>query len=75
MEGKICSLLKSLDYIPTNKIARAGNLVTTGLKLGGNYLKYYGQKALKVDGSRERLDEENAKDIYKFSEDFKGKCS
>ena len=72
MEGKICSLLKSLDYIPTNKIARAGNLVTTGLKLGGNYLKYYGQKALKVDGSRERLDKENAKDIYNSLKTLKG---
>ena len=72
MEGKICSLLKSLDYIPTNKIARAGNLVTTGLKLGGNYLKYYGQKALKVDGSRERLDQENAKDIYNSLKTLKG---
>jgi len=64
--------LKSLDYIPTNKIARAGNLVTTGLKLGGNYLKYYGQKALKVDGSRERLDKENAKDIYNSLKTLKG---
>ena len=64
--------MKSLDYIPTNKIARAGNLVTTGLKLGGNYLKYYGEKVLKVDGSRERLDEENAKDIYNSLKTLKG---
>ena len=64
--------MKSLDYIPTNKIARAGNLVTTGIKLGGNYLKYYGEKALKVDGSRERLDEENAKDIYNSLKTLKG---
>lgn len=64
--------MKSLDYIPTNKIARAGNLVTTGLKLGGNYLKYYGQKALNVDGSRERLDQENAKDIYNSLRTLKG---
>ena len=64
--------MKSLDYIPTNKISRAGNLVTTGLKLGGNYLKYYGEKALKLDGSRERLDEENAKDIYNSLKTLKG---
>ena len=64
--------MKSLDYIPTNKIARAGNLVTTGLKLGGNYLKYYGEKALKLDGSRDRLDEENAKDIYNSLKTLKG---
>jgi hypothetical protein len=43
--------------------------------LGGNYLKYYGEKALKVDGSRERLDEENAKDIYNSLKNLKGKCS
>jgi len=64
--------LKSLDHIPTHKIARAGNLVTTGIKLGGNYLKYYGEKALNLDGSRDRLDEENAKDIYNSLKTLKG---
>ncbi len=64
--------MKSLDYIPTHKIARAGNWVSTGIKLGGNYLKYYGEKALKVDGSRERLDQENAKDIYNTLKTLKG---
>lgn len=64
--------MKSLDYIPTNKIVRAGNLVGTGIKLGGNYLKYYGEKVLKVEGSRQRLDEENAKDIYNSLKTLKG---
>ena len=64
--------MKSLDYIPTNKIARASNLVSTGFKLGGNYLKYYGEKALNVDGNRKRLDEENAKDIYNSLKTLKG---
>ncbi|MEC8683121.1 MAG: AarF/UbiB family protein, partial [Bacteroidota bacterium] len=45
---------------------------TTGIKLGGNYLRYYGEKALKVEGSRERLDEENAKDIYDSLKTLKG---
>ena len=72
MERKICFFLKSLDYIPTNKIARASNLVTTGIKLGGNYIKYYSKKALKVKGSRQRLDEENAKDIYNSLKTLKG---
>jgi predicted unusual protein kinase regulating ubiquinone biosynthesis (AarF/ABC1/UbiB family) len=40
--------------------------------LGGNYLKYYGEKALNVDGSRKRLDEENAKDIYNSLKTLKG---
>lgn len=64
--------MKSLDYIPTNKIARASNLISTGFKLGGNYLKYYGEKALNVDGSRKRLDEENAKDVYNSLKTLKG---
>ncbi len=64
--------MKSLDYIPINKIARAGNLVSTGIKLGGNYVKYYSKKALKVEGSRQRLDEENAKDIYNSLKTLKG---
>ena len=64
--------MKSLDYIPTNKIARASNLVTTGIKLGGNYIKYYSKKALNVEGSRQRLDEENAKDIYNSLKTLKG---
>jgi predicted unusual protein kinase regulating ubiquinone biosynthesis (AarF/ABC1/UbiB family) len=72
VERKICYPLKSLDYIPTNKIARASNLVSTGFKLGGNYLKYFGEKALNVDGSRKRLDEENAKDIYNSLKTLKG---
>ena len=64
--------MKSLDYIPINKIARASNLVSTGIKLGGNYIKYYGNKALKVEGSRKRLDEENARDIYNSLKTLKG---
>lgn len=72
MERKICYFLKELNYIPTNKISRARNLVTTGIKLGGNYLKYYGEKAFNVDGSRKRLDQENAKDIYNSLKTLKG---
>ncbi|MEK9603577.1 MAG: AarF/ABC1/UbiB kinase family protein [Flavobacteriaceae bacterium] len=64
--------MKSLNYIPTNKISRAGNLMGTGIKLGGNYLKYYGKKALNVEGSREHLDQENAKDIYNSLKTLKG---
>ena len=64
--------MKTLDYIPTNKISRASSLVTTGIKLGGNYLRYYGEKALNVKGSRNRLDKENAKDIYNSLKTLKG---
>ena len=64
--------MKSLDKIPTRKIARAGNLVSTGIKLGGNYIKYYGEKAFNKDLTREQLDEDNAKDIYDSLKRLKG---
>jgi predicted unusual protein kinase regulating ubiquinone biosynthesis (AarF/ABC1/UbiB family) len=64
--------LKTLDYIPTNKIERAGTLVTTGIKVGGNYLKYYGKKALSQAPTKAQLDEENAKDIYDGLKSLKG---
>ena len=56
--------MKTLDHIPTGKIERASKLVTTGVKLGGNYIKYIGDKIVDPDNAREKLDEENAKDIY-----------
>ncbi|MGC6421313.1 MAG: ABC1 kinase family protein [Flavobacteriaceae bacterium] len=64
--------MKTLDYIPTNKIERATKLVATGVKVGGNYLKYYGGKALNKEVSKEQLDAENAKDIYDGLKSLKG---
>ncbi len=64
--------MKTLDYIPTNKIERASTLVTTGIKVGGNYLKYFGQKALNQAPEKEQLDEANAKDIYDGLKSLKG---
>ena len=40
--------MKRLDSIPVNKIERVSKLVTTGVKVGGNYLKYYGKKMIKM---------------------------
>ena len=39
--------MKTLDKIPVNKIERAGQLVRTGFKVGGNYIAYYGEKIVK----------------------------
>jgi predicted unusual protein kinase regulating ubiquinone biosynthesis (AarF/ABC1/UbiB family) len=64
--------LKTLDHIPTGKIERASKLVTTGVKLGGNYIKYIGDKIVDPDNAREKLDEENAKDIYDGLKSLKG---
>ncbi|TRO65377.1 ABC1 kinase family protein [Christiangramia sabulilitoris] len=64
--------MKTIDKIPTGKIGRTGKLVTTGVKIGGNYLKYYGKKAFNPDMSRDELDEDNASDIYDGLKSLKG---
>ena len=38
--------MKTIDKIPTSKISRATKLVSTGAKVGVNYLKYYGDKLI-----------------------------
>ena len=64
--------MKTLDKIPTTKIERAGKLVTTGIKIGGNYAKYYGKKLVKPDLSKDELNEDNATDIYDGLKTLKG---
>lgn len=64
--------MKSLDRIPTSKIERAGKLVQTGVKLGGNYVKHYGKKLLNPDLERDALDAANARDVYDGLKDLKG---
>ena len=64
--------MKTLDRIPTGKIERASKLVSTGVKLGGNYIKYIGDKIIDPENARENLDQENAKDIYDGLKTLKG---
>ncbi len=64
--------MKTLDYIPTSKIERATKLVQTGAKVGVNYLKYYGEKMVNSDLTREKLNENNAEDIYDGLKSLKG---
>jgi|TARA_B110000093_G_C12943881_1_gene399214 predicted unusual protein kinase regulating ubiquinone biosynthesis (AarF/ABC1/UbiB family) len=64
--------LKTLDYIPTGKLERAGKLVSTGVKIGGNYLKYIGEKITNPDEAKENFDQNNAEDIYDGLKSLKG---
>jgi predicted unusual protein kinase regulating ubiquinone biosynthesis (AarF/ABC1/UbiB family) len=64
--------MKTIDYIPTTKIERATKLVQTGAKVGVNYLKYYGEKIVNSDLTREKLNEDNAEDIYDGLKSLKG---
>lgn len=64
--------MKTLDTIPTNKIERASKLVSTGIKVGGNYIRYYGDKIIKGEDGKKKLNENNAKDIYDGLKELKG---
>ncbi|WP_243471588.1 ABC1 kinase family protein [Winogradskyella sp. MH6] len=65
--------MKTIDKIPVSKISRATKLVSTGAKVGVNYLKYYGDKITKTeDEAKSRLDKNNAEDIYDSLKQLKG---
>ncbi|RTY87266.1 AarF/ABC1/UbiB kinase family protein [Flavobacterium sp. GT3R68] len=64
--------MKTIDYIPTSKIERASKLMQTGAKVGVNYLKYYGEKLINPDITKDKLNENNAEDIYGGLKSLKG---
>jgi len=64
--------MKTLDSIPTGKIERASQLVKTGFKVGGNYVAYYGEKLVNPSLNRDKLNENNAEDIYDGLKNLKG---
>ena len=64
--------MKTLDSIPTHKIERATKLVSTGVKIGGNYLRYYGEKLIRREEDKDKLNANNAKDIYDGLKELKG---
>ncbi len=65
--------MKTIDKIPISKIQRATKLVQTGAKVGVNYIKYYGDKLVHSESdAKERLDQNNADDIYDGLKKLKG---
>ena len=64
--------MKTLDYIPTGKLQRAGKLVSTGVKIGGNYIKYVGEKITNPEEAKQNFDQNNAEDIYDGLKSLKG---
>ena len=64
--------MKTIDKIPTGKLGRTSKMVGTGVKIGGNYIKYYSKKAFNKELTREELDESNASDIYDGLKSLKG---
>jgi predicted unusual protein kinase regulating ubiquinone biosynthesis (AarF/ABC1/UbiB family) len=63
---------KEQSRIPISKIQRASKFVSTGAKVGGNYIKHYSKKAFNRGMDRSQLDSDNAEDIYESLSELKG---
>jgi predicted unusual protein kinase regulating ubiquinone biosynthesis (AarF/ABC1/UbiB family) len=64
--------VKEFDRIPVSKVQRASKFLTTGAKIGSNYLKHYSKKLMNGDISRDELHLDNATDIYNSLSELKG---
>lgn len=64
--------MKELTRIPVSKAQRAGKFLSTGAKIGTNYLKHFGKKIINPGVSRDALHEDNARDIYNSLSELKG---
>lgn len=64
--------MKELSQIPTSKVSRAAKFVSTGAKVGGNYIKHYSRKLIDKNTTRDQLDLDNAEDIYDSLSQLKG---
>ena len=64
--------MKEQNSIPTSKVARATQFVKTGVKIGGNYLKYNVKKIIDSETTKDELHQDNASDIYSSLSEMKG---
>lgn len=64
--------MKEQTNIPTGKVERAGRFVTTGLKVGTNYIKHYTRRLMDPSITKDALHQENAEDIYDTLSNLKG---
>ncbi len=64
--------LKEQGAIPVSKVQRAAKFISTGAKVGGNYMKHYAKKMVNPSMDKEELHANNATDIYKSLSELKG---
>jgi predicted unusual protein kinase regulating ubiquinone biosynthesis (AarF/ABC1/UbiB family) len=66
------SNLKEQESIPVSKVQRAAKFISTGAKVGGNYVKHYAKKIVNPSMDKEELHSNNAADIYNSLSELKG---
>lgn len=60
------------DSIETTRVARVAALAGTGVRVGVNYLKHYGRRAVGAEADKATLDEKNASAVYETFSRLKG---
>jgi predicted unusual protein kinase regulating ubiquinone biosynthesis (AarF/ABC1/UbiB family) len=63
---------KEHSNIPEGKVHRASKFISTGAKIGTNYLKHYGKRLVNPNLSKDELHQDNASDIYQSLSELKG---
>lgn len=64
--------MKEFTKIPVTKVERATKFITTGAKIGKNYIKHYSKKLVDPTISRDELHQDNSRDIYNSLSELKG---
>jgi predicted unusual protein kinase regulating ubiquinone biosynthesis (AarF/ABC1/UbiB family) len=64
--------MKEQQSIPVSKVQRAAKFISTGAKVGGNYVKHYAKKVVNPSMTKEELHNNNAEDIYNSLSQLKG---
>jgi predicted unusual protein kinase regulating ubiquinone biosynthesis (AarF/ABC1/UbiB family) len=64
--------MKEQDKIYSSRSQRTGKFITTGAKIGRNYLKHYSKKLISGEDNQEELQERNAEDVYDALSNLKG---
>lgn len=60
------------ESIPVSKVQRAAKFISTGARVGGNYVKHYAKKVVNPSLDKEELHQNNASDIYNSLSQLKG---
>jgi len=64
--------IREQQAIPVSKVQRAAKFISTGAKVGGNYMKHYAKKMVNPSMDKEELHQNNASDIYNSLSELKG---
>lgn len=64
--------IREQQAIPVSKVQRAAKFISTGAKVGGNYVKHYAKKMVNPELNKDELHTNNATDIYNSLSELKG---